>query len=338
MIRVAIVGLGRIGSQYVPNGLPRSHVGCVLATPGLTLAAVVDPSEAARAVFQNQWQSSEKTRVLRGLDELAKGEADLIALCTPPAGRADLALAALDKAPRLLVIEKPLADTAVEARAIAGAADKRNVAVRVNFHRRFDPRHVSLRQSLPGLPRHVVMRYGKGLLNYGSHFIDFLIDWFGPVVAVQTLSPVAGDHDNPIVTFRVRMQEGFDVIIIGMGGLTYDQFEIDMFFEDSRIEIGNGGTEIRHYAVTPDRYYKGYAHLGAASVVGIDGTVGGLAELYQASREYLTEGKALAGCDARQAITGLEVLEAARLSAQRGGEVISLFAKQDGPVRGLKSI
>ena len=31
------------------------------------------------------------------------------------------------------------------------------------------------RDSLPGTPRHVVGRYGKGLFNYAPHMVDLLI-------------------------------------------------------------------------------------------------------------------------------------------------------------------
>jgi predicted dehydrogenase len=322
VIAVAIVGLGRVGSRcHADGGPPRSHVASVLATPGLALVAAIDPSTEAREMFRKQWPAANATRVLGSLDELDGGEIDVIALCTPTAGRPSLVATALDKQPRLLVVEKPIAASLAEARAIARAADRHGVPMRVNFHRRFDPRHQALRQLLPGTPRQVVMRYGKGVFNYGSHLVDLLIDWFGPVQKVQALSSTGSDGD-PALTFRVWMQRGFDAILIGMRDLSYDQFEVDLFFEGLRIEIANGGTEMRQYAVTADRFYKGYAQLGPASAFGADGPVGGLAEFYQAVRNHQTDLAELGGCDAQQAIAGLEVLEAARESATRGGHVI----------------
>lgn len=323
MITVAVVGLGRIGSQYETDGLPRSHVAAVLATPGLQLGAAVDPDGAAREAFRRQWPAAAKARVLASLDELSGGEAHVIALCTSASGRALLVEAALARKPRLLVLEKPMAGNVAEARAIAEAADRHGVALRINFHRRFDPRHQALRKALPYSPRHVVMRYGKGLFNYGSHLVDLLIDWFGPAMEVQALPPV-GEGSDPALTFRVRMRSGLDAVLIGMHDLSYDQFEVDLFFADRRIEVANGGTEIRQYVVTADRYYKGYDQLGPATTIGADGPVGGLAEFYQAVSDHLVGGAALAGCDAQQAIAGLEVLEAAVQSAAHHGRAIVL--------------
>ena len=336
MIQIAVVGLGRVGSQNDTDGALQSHVACVLATPGLRLAAVIDPSEQAREAFRKKWRTGAETRVLSQLGELARGEADVIALCTPPSGREPLATNALEKAPKLLVLEKPIAGDAAEARAIETAAEKLNVPMRVNFHRRFDPKHRALQQSLPGTPRQVVMRFGKGLFNYGTHLIDLLIGWFGPAMAVQALSPLAGGDDSAL-TFRVRMQTGFDAILIGMEGLSYDQFEIDLFYSDSRVEIANGGTQMRQYPVIADRFYKGYPQLGPAVVIGADGPVGGLAEFYQAIRDHLAEGKVLAGCDARQAIVGLDILEAARESARQGGLEIALAEQPPTPEFGRRN-
>jgi predicted dehydrogenase len=324
VIQVAVVGLGRVGSQYEADGVPRSHVACVLATPGLALAAVIDPSESARATFRQQWGALAMPRVLDSVDALAAGEADVIALCTPMSDRVAVVGTAVQKGSKLLVIEKPLASSVGEAQAIASVAETRAVPVRVNFQRRFDPHHRALRQALPGVPRHAVMRYGKGLFNYGSHLVDLLIDWFGPIGTVQALSSV-GRSDDPDLTFVARMQVGFDAILIGMDGLSYDQFEVDLFYDECRIEIANGGTEMRRYDVVADRYYKGYAQLGPASTIGSDGPVGGLAEFYRAVSDHLASGTALPGCDAREAIAGLEVLHAARESARRGGCEISLI-------------
>ena len=195
MITVAVIGLGGIGSRYETDVLPRSHVASVLATPGLLLGAVVDTNHEAREAFRKQWPAAAKASVLSSLDELSGGKADVIALCTPVAGRSSLVEAALARKPRLLVLEEPMSSNAAEARAIAAIAERHGIPVRVNFHRRFDRRHRALRQSLPGTPRYVAMRYGKGLFNYGSHLIDFLIDWFGPVQEVQALSSEAGGAD-----------------------------------------------------------------------------------------------------------------------------------------------
>lgn len=322
MTRVAIIGLGCIASGRDREGWSRSHVGCVQSTPGLTLVAVADPDDAAQSAFKSRWPEV-AARVMRSAEDLADGEADVIVLATPTSVRLPVAVQALQRRPKLLVVEKPLASTAAEAKAIVAAADSRGVSLRVNFHRRFDPRHRALLESLPGTPRHAILRYGKGLLNYGSHLIDLLLDWYGPALAVQALTPELPGNDSAM-TFNVRMQQGFDALVVGMSGLRFDQFEIDLFFDDRRIEIANGGVEIRRYDPVPDRFYPGYTQLGPASVAGADALVSGLPQFYQAIHDHFAGGVPLRGCDGQQAIAGLAVLEAALYSAREGGRSIAL--------------
>ncbi|MDT3687778.1 MAG: Gfo/Idh/MocA family oxidoreductase [Pseudorhodoplanes sp.] len=322
MTRVAVIGLGRIASGHDSGGRPCSHIGCVLGTSNLTLAAVADPDEAARSAFQRRWPHA-ASRVLSSAEELENGEAEVIVLATPTSVRLPVVMQALERRPKLLVVEKPLASTVAEAKRIVAAADSRGVALRVNFQRRFDLRHEALRQSLPGAPRCAILRYGKGLLNYGSHLIDLMLQWFGPALAVQALTPEVSGKD-PVVTFSMRMQQGFDAHVIGMSGLRFDQFEIDLFFEDRRIEIANAGVEMRRYDPVPDRFYPGYTQLGPGTRVGADAAISGLYQFYQAISYHFACGAPLPGCDGLEAIAGLTVLEAALRSAREGGRRIAL--------------
>ncbi len=325
MIRVAVIGLGRAGSRYdAKDELPRrSHVGAVLATDGMDLVAVADPDAAAREAFRDRWTQGDLVRVLSSLDELEPGTADVIALCTPvSASRLDLVRRALNKAPKLLVVEKPLANDSAEACEIVALARAQGVPLRVNFHRRFDRAHRELKESLPGTPRCAILRYGKGLFNYGSHMVDLMSDWFGGIESVQAIGSGAGE--DPVVTFRARMDAGFNAIFVGVEGLDYDQFEIDLFFPDRRIEIANGGSEMRSYAPVADLFYPGYVQLGPASQIIVPSAVGGMVELYAAIRDHLAEGKPLAGCDGEQAAAGVAVLESALESVRRGGVEIGL--------------
>lgn len=319
MKRVAVIGLGRIGSANdhgAPAGCPpRSHAGAVVATPGLELAALVDPDAAARAAALARWGIGQ---AVAEVADLPAG-IDVAVLCTPSALRRPMVEALLDKGIGLLIVEKPLALDLAEARRIAMLVQQRGAELRVNFHRRFDPRLARLKQDLAGTrPRLAVMRYGKGLYNYGSHLVDLVLDWFGPVAEVQAIGAERPGAD-PTLSFRCGLAAGFDAMVLGMDGLAYDQFEIELYLPDQRIELVAGGVE--HWSQRPqaDRFYPGYAHLGPAAALAPSGPVSGLAELWA----EIARAPSPAGCTAAEALAGMEILSAARLSAARGGVTLT---------------
>ena len=320
MIRVAIVGLGRIGCG-TPGDPPRSHLAAVAGVEGLLLVAAIDPSPDARDRARAAW--SLDAPLHEGLESLAEGAADIIAVAVPLAARPAAVLAAIEKTPRVLIVEKPFAASLAEAEQLAAAAARQGVALRVNFPRRFDPGHQSFRAALVADPRHVVVRYGKGLFNYGSHMVDLLLGWFGPFASVAAFGDSAA-VDDPSLSFHARLAGGFDATFVGIDGLGYDQFEVEFHLADRRLELVAGGVEKWRQWAIPDRYYAGYTQLGPREEVVPAAPVGGFRELYRAARDHLDHGAPLGGCGPEDAAHGIAVLDAVRRSAAAGGKRIAV--------------
>ena len=317
-LSVAVVGLGRAGSQYgrPPDGIHRSHVGAALATKGIRVAAIFDTDLARQKNARETWPELDELFVGTNLDELPADYVDVIALCTPPVDRLALITTALTKRPRLLIVEKPLASSAAEGAEIMRCIDDAGVPVRVNFHRSFDSGYREIRAQHSGTPQKVIARYTGGLLSHSSHLVDLFLDWFGPVASVQCVG-ASYDGMDPSLTYCCRMEAGFDALVVGMGDLGYDQFECDFLFTDYRIELANGGVEKRRFAPISDLYYPGYRQLKEQDCK--IKRVGGLKELYANVRDHLTQRTNLDGCDGERALLGIAVLEAARRSANHGG-------------------
>lgn len=319
---VAVIGLGRIASSYdigaPADAAPRSHLGAILTTPGLRLVAVVDPDPIARDATCAQWCLSDEVEKLADVSELSVG-VDVAVVCTPSALRGEVLAPLLSKGVKLLLVEKPLALSLAEAREVVDLVEQAGATMRVNFHRRFVPRLIDLRRQLAGCqPRLVVMRYSKGLYNYGSHLIDLMLDWFGPAVEVQAI----GAKSN--LSFRCGLEAGFDTIVLGLDGVAYDQCEIEIYLSDRRLELVGGGYACEWREAETDRFYRGYAHLGDAHTVAEPEPISGLAQLWKAVSRY--PNGCLPGCTAIEALAGIRILEAAQLSAARGG--LTLFAEQ----------
>lgn len=101
----------------------------------IELVAVVDPSEWARTVAQEDGMPA--TQIFTSLDVAVKEvEADAVLVVTPPATHRAVATIALDAGKHVL-LEKPLATTVEDARALADLAAKHNLILMVSQNYRF---------------------------------------------------------------------------------------------------------------------------------------------------------------------------------------------------------
>ena len=134
MIKIAILGCGTIG---------KVHADSISATPRIELHGVCDYSyENAQALAAQYGVRAYK----RYEALLSDREIDAVAICTPSGLHADQAIAALN-ADKHVILEKPLALTASEAKRICLAAEKANTSL----HAIFQSRYLSDIQRLKGV-------------------------------------------------------------------------------------------------------------------------------------------------------------------------------------------
>jgi predicted dehydrogenase len=188
-IRVGLVGYGLGGSVF--------HAPLIAATPGLRLAAVVtrDPARAERIRLAHPG-----TDVVASADDLWD-RSDLIVIASPNRTHVPLATEAL-KAGLPVVVDKPLAGTADEARELVRLARDRDLMLSVFQNRRWDGDFLTLRRLLPELGD--VYRFesrferwrpapkggwremgepedvGGVLYDLGAHLVDQALQLFGP--------------------------------------------------------------------------------------------------------------------------------------------------------------
>ncbi|WP_112466952.1 Gfo/Idh/MocA family oxidoreductase [Streptomyces triticisoli] len=203
-LRVGLVGYGLAGSVF--------HAPLIAATEGLTLDTVVTSNpqrqEQARAQFPD-------VRTVATPDELfaRAGELDLIVVASPNKTHVPLATTAL-KAGLPVVVDKPVAGTAAEARDLAALAEERGLLLSVFQNRRWDNDFLTLRKLLAEGELGDVWRFesrferwrpkpkggwresgdpaeiGGLLYDLGSHVVDQALVLFGPATQVYAESVI----------------------------------------------------------------------------------------------------------------------------------------------------
>ncbi|GAA2479139.1 Gfo/Idh/MocA family protein [Streptomyces gobitricini] len=203
-LRVGLVGYGLAGSAF--------HAPLIAATEGLVLDTVVtsDPErqQQARDAFPD-------VRCAASPDELwaRAGELDLIVIASPNKTHVPLATAALD-AGLPVVVDKPVAGTAAEARGLAALAEERGLLLSVFQNRRWDNDFRTLRSLIERGELGDVQRFesrferwrprlkggwresgapeefGGLLYDLGSHVVDQALVLFGPATRVYAEADV----------------------------------------------------------------------------------------------------------------------------------------------------
>lgn len=325
-----VVGLGRIGSLNDSNNLGsvRSHVGAILATDGLDLCAAVDPSLEARDTARRQWGWGDEELVFPTVSDLKNAKADVVTICSPTSVRLETSKAILSLKPKVVLLEKPLATNLVEAVKLLQMFSDSTIETRVVYHRRFDPGHIEFRKNLPAeVPRLVVMRYGRGLYNYGSHLLDMLLHWFGPIESVNSLGCKSSKPD-PNLSFCCHLRAGFDAVLLGVDDTSYDQFDVELYYSDRVFELRNGGVEKLTASSRNGLYYPGYEHLAKPRDLMPKQIVTGFSALYENVEMFLRGHQSLLGCTLQEAFHIQDVLDVAIRSANAGGTEIAVPSRE----------
>ncbi len=214
-LRVALVGYGLAGSVF--------HAPLIAATEGLVLDTVVTANEERRAEARAAYPD---LRFAASPDELWEraDELDLVVIASPNKTHVSLATAALE-AGLPVVVDKPIAGTAAEARELAALAEERGLLLSVFQNRRWDNDFRTLAALIADGELGEVQRFesrferwrpqlkggwresgdpeeiGGLLYDLGSHVVDQALVLFGPAVRVYAESDVrrpgaAADDDT----------------------------------------------------------------------------------------------------------------------------------------------
>ncbi|MEU0898413.1 Gfo/Idh/MocA family oxidoreductase [Streptomyces massasporeus] len=343
-LRVGLVGYGLAGSVF--------HAPLIAATEGLALDTVVtsnpERQQQARAEFPD-------VRLAATPDELfdRAAELDLIVVASPNKTHVPLATTAL-KAGLPVVVDKPVAGTAAEARELAALAEERELLLSVFQNRRWDNDFLTLRKLLNEGELGDVWRFesrferwrpkpkggwresgdpaeiGGLLYDLGSHVVDQALVLFGPAASVYAESdirrPGAETDDDTFIaithTGGVRSHLYVSATTAQLGprfrvlgsSAGYVKYGLD----PQEAALRDGLRPGPDWGVEPESLW-GRVGSGESPVTG-----GGRAEptlpgdypaYYAAVAKALLEG-APNPVTAREAAAALDVLEAARRSAR----------------------
>ncbi len=333
-VRVGIAGFGLAGAVF--------HAPLVEAVDGLQLAAVMTRSPERAAHVR---RAHPGVRVEPGLDALLR-DSDVLVVATPNRWHAELALAGLERG-LAVVVDKPLAATARDARRLAGAGGRLTV-----FHnRRWDGDFLTVRRLMAEGALGAVSRFesrferfrpevagggwresaapeegGGVLLDLGPHLVDQAVVLFGAPRSVYAelhrRRPGAQVEDDAFVALEHPGGVRSHLWMSATAPLAGPRFRVSGMlagFACDGLDPQEG--QLRD-GVRPGAPGYGEAPPGRLGDGGIALERGRYEDFYAGVRDWV-RGEAPPPVDPADGVRVVELLEAARRSAQRR-EVVSV--------------
>lgn len=318
-IKTALIGLGNIGALYDiddPSDKPRAHLKAILDHDDFEFAALVDPDMAKKERVSKHFSLNDDL-FFSSINEIPNDlKFDLGVFACPPSGRLEQLQLLQKRGIKFCMFEKPFATSLQEAKNIEEFCNQNSINALVNFHRRYDDGLLSFKENLPKneVPEKIIVHYTKGIKNYGSHAIDLLMDYFGDVKAVQSIS--TNDASDPLIDGALYFENGVVAHVIAHE-TDYDLFEFEFFYKDKKFTLSQGTTQKFVQHARENLIYKNYSHLGEHENMSIPKKISGMAGLYDDISSFFNKEKhILKGCDLTQAKKGMEIIENLLKSAE----------------------
>jgi predicted dehydrogenase len=340
-IRVAIIGCGRIGTEWdrnTPADAPAlTHARAFIQHPRAQLVALCDrDGERARSAA-NFWQVPNAYEDPHQL--FAEQNIDVAVVAVPSEAHWSVIQQALLADVKVLVIEKPLASTLVESRLLVAAIDAAGARCVVNYTRNWDPRMREIKNRIAagemGVVQRVVATYGKGVGNNASHLIDLtgFLCHSHPVRARSLGSPLDVNEAewsptlerawDAQVEFINSTGSSINLTMLGTDQRAFTCFELRVIGQNAIFELAMGGRRLYWIELQEDPNFDGYV-VPAPAVALAPGYLEAMPRMVDETVKLAEGHITKASSNAQTALRTACVVEAIQSSARTDGKWITL--------------
>ena len=247
-IKCIIVGLGRIGMLYDNNNFPKqiwTHTKSISKDSKFHLFAGIDKNLKNLNVFKKRYKNA---LAFKTIEDIPKHiSTDICIVSTPGDNHFHTIRKIINKFnPKLIFCEKPIDYSVKNATKIINICKRRNIKLRVNYIRRCDPSAKKIKKLVDHNKKinsnffvHGTVRYSKGLLENGSHFIDLITYWFGNLVKIEKFKK----NKNFDYDFNLYFRNA-KITFLSCNIKNFQNFSIELFFEKYRLRYDHSGEDI----------------------------------------------------------------------------------------------
>ena len=244
-MRAAVIGVGHLGKH---------HARILASLPGISLAGVVDINRERAAQIASQFNT-------HAFDTVAEiGRLDLAVIAVPTISHAAIALPLIESGVHTLV-EKPVAQTVVEADSLIAAARRKGVVLAVGHSERFNPAVAAARPYIKD-PRFIeVHRLGTSpersldidvVLDLMIHDLDLILSIVqSEIESVEAVGVPVLTPRVDIANARLRFRNGC-IANLTASRISRDSVRKIRFFQrDAYLSIDTAARDVEMWSVVP---------------------------------------------------------------------------------------
>jgi len=254
---VGIIGLGMIGAKYDLEDPdyeePLTHLSSFYRNQNFKLEFIHDKSEKIKDLIKNKYHD---INFVQFLEDASPGT-EIIVIATEASGRYKLVKKILSIfSPRVILIEKPVANSIDETLKIFNICNKKKINVLINFPRSHHPETKAIKRIISQRKPSCVTGYLSltgDIFHNGIHFLDLINTLLGKVSNIIK-------HDTH---YELILNNGTIIFKHLSSNFKYSNFSGKFFFDDFSVSFPSNSKN-QFYDIsksTSSLAYKGYIEL-----------------------------------------------------------------------------
>ena len=260
MINCLVIGLGRIGMLYDNPNYPAqiwTHTKAISRSKDFNLICGIDSKNSKLQIFKKRFK---KSLAYRNISQIPKDLKIDLAIIATPANKHFMSIAQLLKRikPSMIICEKPIESNIKNSLKILKICKKKRIKLAVNYIRRCDPSAATIKKMIINKQQkfknsyfHGTIRYSKGLLENGSHFIDLATYWFAKVEKIEIFKKQKQfDYDFNLFFKNAK------ITFLSCNIKNFQNFSIELFINDIRLRYDFSGYDISINRIIKHKNYQ----------------------------------------------------------------------------------
>lgn len=251
--------------NYCSSKYITTHASAVQLHNHFNLVGGSDPDLKKRIEFERKYRKpaySCATKLVR------KFNPDIVIIASPTCKhKKSLEDALKSKKISTVLCEKPLSESFSESEKIVKTCQKNKIKLFVNFIRRADPGIIEVKRRITRGkirgPLKAVVWYSKGLLHNGSHFLDLMTYWLGPIRRAGSIFPTLkrqNTHSEPNCCFEFKLGSA---VFLSAKEKNFTHYTVEIVAQNGRLQVDSTGA-IFWQKVEHHPYLQGYRRLAVA--------------------------------------------------------------------------
>jgi Oxidoreductase family, NAD-binding Rossmann fold len=253
MYKALVIGCGNIGAGYdIDDDRVVTHAKAYYKNPAFSFSVFDTDITIAKKVKEKYNCGLEESITEKTMEKF-----DCISICAPTIFHTSYVRMAIQSKVKLVVCEKPVSNKIDELDVLNHLYNSNKTKILVNYVRRFQPKYQVLKQHIATITSseiltHLSIRYQRGFINNCSHALDLTEYLLGKQIEFDTINRYNTVFDcfqnDPTISLSAKWDTSL-VHITGLSNVLFGFFEIDLFFQYSRILIKDAGQTAELYSL-----------------------------------------------------------------------------------------